>query len=41
VWREVEGDLAQLPSERPDGAGPVGEHPHDELSARRRGRVAG
>jgi len=36
VWREVEGQLAQLPSERADE--PVGEHPGDELSARRRAR---
>ncbi|WP_153011719.1 MerR family transcriptional regulator [Serinicoccus chungangensis] len=36
VWREVEGQLAQLPSERADA--PVGEHPADELSARRRAR---
>jgi DNA-binding transcriptional MerR regulator len=41
VWREVEGELAQLPSERPDDAGTITEHPHDELSARRRNRAAG
>ncbi len=42
VWREVEGDLAQLPSERPDDVGTgVGEHPHDELSVRRRTRATG
>jgi DNA-binding transcriptional MerR regulator len=37
VWREIEGDLAALPSERADddGAAP---HPGDELSARRRTR---
>ncbi len=42
VWREVEGELAQLPSERPeaDGAAPV-DHPGDELSARRRVRRTG
>ena len=39
VWREVEGSLADLPSERPDGA-PV-EHPGDELAERRRSRVSG
>ena len=36
VWREVEGQLAQLPSERADVV--VGEHPGDELSARRKAR---
>lgn len=36
VWREVEGQLAQLPSER-TGAVEV-DHPADELSARRRAR---
>jgi DNA-binding transcriptional MerR regulator len=42
VWREVEGDLAQLPSERPDGdALPEADHPGDELSARRRERRTG
>ncbi|HEX3003239.1 MAG TPA: MerR family transcriptional regulator [Angustibacter sp.] len=41
VWREVEGELAQLPSERPDDVGAVTDHPHDELSARRRNRAAG
>ena len=43
VWREVEGDLARLPSERPDddeAATPV-DHPGDELSARRRERRTG
>jgi DNA-binding transcriptional MerR regulator len=43
VWREVEGDLAKLPSERPDtdqSAAPV-DHPGDELSARRRERRTG
>lgn len=40
VWREVEGQLAELPSERADDpAGPViTDHPGDELSARRRAR---
>ncbi len=36
VWREVEGQLAELPSER--AGEDVGEHPGDELSARRRAR---
>jgi hypothetical protein len=39
VWREVEGDLAQLPSERPDESAPAADHPGDELSARRRHRA--
>jgi DNA-binding transcriptional MerR regulator len=43
VWREVEGDLAKLPSERPDGDLPAvpTDHPGDELSARRRERRTG
>ena len=42
VWREVEGELAQLPSERPhDDDQPAGDHPGDELSARRRARKTG
>jgi hypothetical protein len=42
VWREVEGDLAKLPSERPDAdeTGPAVDHPGDELSARRARRMA-
>lgn len=36
VWREVEGSLSALPSERADD--PVAPHPGDELSARRRAR---
>jgi len=44
VWREVEGELAQLPSERPhdeqDAAGPA-PSANDELSARRRARKTG
>ena len=42
VWREVEGELAQLPSERPDDeqAPPV-DHPGDELSVRRKVRKTG
>ncbi|KHL11092.1 MerR-like DNA binding protein [Mumia flava] len=42
VWREIEGTLAELPSERaadPDHAG--GDLPGDELAARRRARQAG
>ena len=38
VWREVEGSLAELPSERADAGGPV-EHPDDELAARRARRT--
>jgi DNA-binding transcriptional MerR regulator len=39
VWREVEGSLSDLPSERADGnAEPV---PGDELAARRRSRATG
>ena len=37
VWREVEGELAQLPSERADDDAPA-EHPGDELTARRQAR---
>jgi DNA-binding transcriptional MerR regulator len=43
VWREVEGELAQLPSERPNDeeqAEPV-DHPGDELSVRRKVRKTG
>ena len=37
VWREIEGSLAELPSERAElGAEP---HPSDELAARRRART--
>lgn len=39
VWREVEGELALLPSERPGPVEP--ERPDDELSARRRQRAVG
>ncbi|MDN5794592.1 MAG: MerR family transcriptional regulator [Intrasporangium sp.] len=39
VWREVEGELADLPSERADDPTPT-EHPDDELSARRAKRMA-
>ncbi len=39
VWREIEGSLAELPSERPDAESPAA-HPDDELSARRARRLA-
>jgi DNA-binding transcriptional MerR regulator len=39
VWREVEGELAELPSERPEDDVPAA-HPGDELSARRAARLA-
>ncbi|MGE9807537.1 MULTISPECIES: MerR family transcriptional regulator [unclassified Janibacter] len=39
VWREVEGTLAALPSERLDDEVPVA-HPGDELGARRQARLA-
>jgi DNA-binding transcriptional MerR regulator len=39
VWREIEGELAQLPSERADDV--VAEHPDDELALRRRSRETG
>jgi DNA-binding transcriptional MerR regulator len=37
VWREVEGELAQLPSERVDDDTAL-DHPDDELGARRQAR---
>jgi len=37
VWREVEGELAQLPSERADDEQSAA-HPDDELTARRQAR---
>jgi len=37
VWREVEGVLASLPSERAEDAAPVA-HPGDELTTRRQAR---
>jgi len=40
VWREVEGSLADLPSERPEPATPAG-LPGDELALRRRTRRTG
>jgi DNA-binding transcriptional MerR regulator len=39
VWREIEGSLAELPSERADT--PESDHPDDELAARRRARLTG
>jgi DNA-binding transcriptional MerR regulator len=39
VWREVEGELSELPSERPEDAVPA-EVPGDELMARRKARLA-
>jgi len=39
VWREVEGSLAALPSERPEDEIPAA-HPDDELSARRAQRIS-
>ena len=41
VWREVEGDLAELPSERAEGAEPGAPVPGDELAARRAARATG
>jgi DNA-binding transcriptional MerR regulator len=39
VWREVEGELSHLPSERVEESAPAA-HPGDELSARRASRLA-
>jgi DNA-binding transcriptional MerR regulator len=39
VWREIEGSLSELPSERADHL--AAEHPSDELAARRRARLSG
>ena len=39
VWREVEGELAELPSERTEDEAPA-EHPGDELRMRRQARLA-
>lgn len=39
VWREIEGSLAELPSER--AATPEPDHPADELALRRRARLTG
>ncbi len=41
VWREVEGDLAQLPSERADDAAASTQERSDELSQRRHIRRTG
>lgn len=41
VWREVEGDLAQLPTERVIDEGEPMEHGGDQLAARRRARRTG
>jgi DNA-binding transcriptional MerR regulator len=38
VWREIEGSLSELPSER--AARDDSDHPHDELAARRKARQA-
>jgi hypothetical protein len=38
VWREVEGTLAELPTERVEESG---EAPEDELARRRRARQVG
>ena len=40
VWREVEGELAALPSERPEDEAPAA-HPDDELRTRRQARLIG
>ena len=41
VWREVEGTLATLPGEQPDGDTVAPTSANDELSARRARRAAG
>lgn len=41
VWREVEGTLATLPAERPEGAAAPSETANDELAARRARKAAG
>ena len=38
VWREVEGELASLPSERTEDES-VAAHPGDELTSRRQARL--
>lgn len=38
VWREIEGSLAELPSERSVEDGETEPHPHDELTKRRAAR---
>jgi hypothetical protein len=39
VWREIEGSLSELPSERAEVEG--ASHPDDELAARRKARATG
>jgi hypothetical protein len=41
VWREVEGTLAALPGERPDGDHVVPDSASDELAERRARRSVG
>jgi DNA-binding transcriptional MerR regulator len=42
VWREVEGSLSELPTERLDAhADDTDDHANDELAARRRARMTG
>jgi hypothetical protein len=43
VWREVEGSLSELPTERLEAHtdGESGSHAGDELAARRRARMTG
>jgi DNA-binding transcriptional MerR regulator len=41
VWREIEGSLAELPSERATDSGSDEGHASDELAARRRARATG
>ena len=41
VWREVEGSLAELPSERVDSSAPAVATEGDELAARRAARATG
>ena len=41
VWREVEGTLATLPGEQPDGAPVAPANANDELAARRARRATG
>lgn len=41
VWREVEGTLATLPAERPEGTAAPLETANDELAARRARKAAG
>ncbi len=41
VWREIEGSLAELPSERTVGDDAESTHASDELAARRQARLSG